>query len=434
MITREEIRDFAREFQLDIEVIEKDYSLGWLLAGISNNAQLRDTWVFKGGTCLKKCFFETYRFSEDLDFTVLEPAHLNAAFLGQVIEEIAEWIYENSGLELLREERKFEVFINSRGNTAAQGRVGYRGPLARRGNAPRIKLDLASDELLVLPPIRRAVHHPYSDAPAGGIDALCYAFEEIYAEKMRALAERQRPRDLYDVIHLHRHQELRPDRTLLLSTLQQKCEFKGIGIPNFELLSSRPERQAIEVEWEQMLAHQLPVCPPFSDFWNALPQVFAWLESKAEVVALPSIAGSIAATPEGVDETWHAPAMISRWGYASPLEAIRFAAVNRLLVELEYENERGERSTRAIEPYALRRTRQGDLLLYAVRSDTGSVRSYRVDRIRAARAQQQTFVARYAIELTASGPLDAPSTATRPVSIVPKHRASRTTRARPKNS
>ena len=26
--------------------------------------------VFKGGTCLKKCFFETYRFSEDLDFTV----------------------------------------------------------------------------------------------------------------------------------------------------------------------------------------------------------------------------------------------------------------------------------------------------------------------------------------------------------------------------
>lgn len=27
--------------------------------------------MFKGGTCLKKCYIETYRFSEDLDFTVL---------------------------------------------------------------------------------------------------------------------------------------------------------------------------------------------------------------------------------------------------------------------------------------------------------------------------------------------------------------------------
>ena len=26
---------------------------------------------FKNGTCLRKCYYETYRFSEDLDFTVL---------------------------------------------------------------------------------------------------------------------------------------------------------------------------------------------------------------------------------------------------------------------------------------------------------------------------------------------------------------------------
>ena len=32
---------------------------------------LRESWLFKGGTCLKKCF-ETYRFSEDLDFTLTD--------------------------------------------------------------------------------------------------------------------------------------------------------------------------------------------------------------------------------------------------------------------------------------------------------------------------------------------------------------------------
>ncbi len=84
MISRDEVLEFAREFQLAANVVEKDYALGWLLAGISNHRELSDTWVFKGGTCLKKCFFETYRFSEDLDFTLRDPAHLDEAFLSRV--------------------------------------------------------------------------------------------------------------------------------------------------------------------------------------------------------------------------------------------------------------------------------------------------------------------------------------------------------------
>lgn len=68
--------DLAREFGLAAQVIEKDYMLGWLLAGISANPEIGNTWVFKGGTCLKKCYFETYRFSEDLDFTFDETKQL----------------------------------------------------------------------------------------------------------------------------------------------------------------------------------------------------------------------------------------------------------------------------------------------------------------------------------------------------------------------
>lgn len=51
--------DFSREFGLTANVIEKDYVIGWTLAGISNHSELGSNWVFKGGTCLKKCFFET---------------------------------------------------------------------------------------------------------------------------------------------------------------------------------------------------------------------------------------------------------------------------------------------------------------------------------------------------------------------------------------
>ena len=160
MITREELREAAREFQLDVNVVEKDYVLGWLLAGIAAHPKLRETWIFKGGTCLKKCWFETYRFSEDLDFTVRDESHLDEVFLKETFQAIGEWVYEQSGIELPRDARMFEIFTNPRGRRAAQGRVGYRGPNARVGGVPRIKLDLAADELLALDPVWRPVHHP----------------------------------------------------------------------------------------------------------------------------------------------------------------------------------------------------------------------------------------------------------------------------------
>jgi predicted nucleotidyltransferase component of viral defense system len=71
VISRAAIAAHATEWGLTQEVVEKDYVLGWLLWGIGSEPALRDHWIFKGGTCLKKCFVETYRFSEDLDFTIL---------------------------------------------------------------------------------------------------------------------------------------------------------------------------------------------------------------------------------------------------------------------------------------------------------------------------------------------------------------------------
>ncbi len=90
--------------------------------------------------------FEKYRFSEDLNFTVRDPAHLDFGFLSCAFAEIAERVYDASGLEMPRETYKFEVFNNRRGKPSAQERVGYRGPPGRIGDPPRMKLDLAHNE------------------------------------------------------------------------------------------------------------------------------------------------------------------------------------------------------------------------------------------------------------------------------------------------
>ena len=277
MIERQEISDFSREFGLTANVIEKDYVLGWILAGIASHSELSSNWIFKGGTCLKKCYFETYRFSEDLDFTVVEDAHQDQNFLIESFKKVADWVYDTSGIEIPHELIRFDAYTNPRGKVSVQGRIGYRGPLRPSGDLPRVKLDLTNDEVMVLDSVNREVHHPYSDRPDEGIVALCYSFEEVFTEKTRTLAERLRPRDLYDVIHLYRHDSRRLSRELVLYTLEKKCAFKKIALPKMDFLETKPERAELETEWENMLGHQVPVLPPFEQFWQELPQIFDWL-------------------------------------------------------------------------------------------------------------------------------------------------------------
>jgi predicted nucleotidyltransferase component of viral defense system len=69
MITAKEINSFSEKLGVPTATIDKDWVLGHLLSGIFNNAYFQEHLIFKGGTCLKKCYFENYRFSEDLDFT-----------------------------------------------------------------------------------------------------------------------------------------------------------------------------------------------------------------------------------------------------------------------------------------------------------------------------------------------------------------------------
>src|SRR5215467_5831901 len=78
-----------RRLGLPWEVVERDYLLSWLLAGIGQVEILRETLVFKGGTALKKCYFGDYRFSEDLDFSGL-PGVPTGADMEQAIRNATE--------------------------------------------------------------------------------------------------------------------------------------------------------------------------------------------------------------------------------------------------------------------------------------------------------------------------------------------------------
>jgi hypothetical protein len=316
--------------------------------------------------------------------------------------EVGEWVYERTGIEMPADKQDFEIYANPRGNPSCQGKLSYAGPVSpRSGGWPRLKLDLTTDECVVLPPVRVSIFHPYSDAPTDGIDVLSYAYEEAFGEKVRALAERARPRDLYDVINLYRNDASRPSPSVLLDVLRQKCAFKQMTVPRFA--DMQKYRDALEAGWTAMLAHQLPTLPPLETFWNELPVFFTWLEGGVEPVGPAAVA--ITSGEKVIRErSLHLPLSGSAQSY---IEIIRFAASNRLCVQPSYQG-----TTRLIEPYSLRQTSDGNIVLHAFNRDRGEHRSYRVDRITGASATNLTFVPRYAIELTPEGVVrDAPSSA-----------------------
>lgn len=397
MIDKDEIRIISAEKQLQPEVIEKDYVLGWMLAGINNHPKTKDTWVFKGGTCLKKCYFETYRFSEDLDFTYKHANYLpTETELITITKEISGWVYDNSGIEIPDGGIGFEIIPNKRGSYTVQGKLSYRGvlrPEVRVANLPRIKIDLTLDEPLILNAAIRDVVHHYSDKPESGIKVAAYSYEEIFAEKIRALIQRLRPRDLYDVIHLYRRKELSPNVVVLKEVLLKKCSVRKMPFPSMKMIELHESRKLLESEWENQLRHQLPILPSFEVFLRELPEIFGWIVTGEHVQDKPifripsEVSGRIVAQPVYT--------FTSSKFSTTDLEKIRFAAANHLLINLKYKG-----SYREIEPYFFAKNAEGEISLCAIKFETGEVRWYRLDHLEGVEVLAKTFTPRYEIEIT----------------------------------
>lgn len=400
MIPKGEILERATQASLQAHVIEKDYVLGWLIAGINQHPALGNDWVFKGGTCLKKCYFDTYRFSEDLDFTIRDRSLLNVDFLRDAFTGIANWIYEESGVEIPVDRLRFEAYTNPRGVESCQGRVYYKGPATFSGkhSMPRIKLDLSPDEVVVDDPVIMPVRHEYSDGPDDGISILCYSYAEVFAEKIRALKERTRPRDLYDVISFYRRPESRKVAGDVRSILEKKCEFKGIAFPVLTDLVGHQD--VCRGGWNDQLSHQLRTLPPFDTYWCELPAFFSWLENRESAVVT-----QLAAIPSQHSGESTTVVLDAASPLFTTLECARFAAFNRLCVELDYRREDGVRTTYLIEPYSLRTTADGNMVLYGVELPAGEVRCFRTDRIKGAVVTSQPFAPRYSIDFIPEGPV-----------------------------
>jgi len=244
MIPSREIMEKARELSVPVSTIERDYAQNWLLKCLPSINT-----VLKGGTGIRKLYIENYRFSDDLDFTLLEEIFRNK--LEILIKGAVKKAREESGINfsdnirIQENDNGFEIDVYFQIMQGGESRT-------------KIKLDLtkSENEKILLPLTMKDIIHPYSDNCQAIIKV--YSLEEIVAEKIRSLFQRTRPRDLYDVWYLWG----KVDKEKLSKVLPEKCKFKkvGIDINNFE-----NRKEDFANAWESSLNYQLKDLPDFDN-------------------------------------------------------------------------------------------------------------------------------------------------------------------------
>ncbi len=249
MIPPGEIARLAHRMGLGDKTIEQDYVLTWMLLAIANSP-LRDRLAFKGGTALKKIYEPDYRFSEDLDFTLLDD--ISNKDLVAAITALFPWLRREVNITLAV--RRVET--HQTGNPALY--LNYVGPLRGDLGSRFFKTDFTRDEVLLFPLIEAPLRVPYSDCRGRAETLRVYSLEEILAEKLCALLGRTEPRDLYDVHYLLAHRLA--DAEAVSFRLSEKMAHKGLDLTALGDVLARKESTFRRL-WEPRLRGQMPDLP-----------------------------------------------------------------------------------------------------------------------------------------------------------------------------
>ena len=263
MILQREIAAIAQTKHVAILSIAKDWVLGHFLDAIYSIDYLKDVLVFKGGTCLKKCFLPDYRFSEDLDFTCrdkgfkLKKSHIESiCYLLEKRAGIPTYIEKFMNLEHENKPTGYQVVVKFWGADHKQSETP---PVPSRW-LTSVKIEIITYEKLILALEEKQVIHNYSDSLTEAVSNVpCYSIAEMISEKLRALIQRSysAPRDYYDILMLSQaFNDL--DYNAITSTFLEKMKFKGLIFAGTEQFLDAKSDKIVRTAWKNSLAHQVP--------------------------------------------------------------------------------------------------------------------------------------------------------------------------------
>ena len=263
------------------DVLQKDYALSYVLAGIASVPDLYNIALFKGGTSLRKAYFEKYRFSVDLDYTLTKrlPCDQIKAYIVAAARRAQDLLQERGDFAL---EVRDVPHRDEHEHGQCEFKIAVRFPWMRAVTTCVLKIELlpSPPEVIVgTPQERDLLHSGFNEELSAKM--LCYELREIVAEKLRGFLQtrrrfdemaagkrtftRSRPRDLFDLAQLYQQTTYSIDWASVRGFLEPKANAYGITIDGPEDFLDSRVLDDMNRNWNGQLEDFIRPLPTFEE-------------------------------------------------------------------------------------------------------------------------------------------------------------------------
>jgi len=190
--------------------IEQDLVISRALTELYNDSYIRDALIFRGGTALNKLFIKPQaRYSEDIDF----------------VQKRAEPIGKT--IDIIRELLKPWLGDPARKVTERSIKLVYKYETLDKMSA-KLKIEINTTEHLQILPLKKEKFSVNSEWFSGNAEIITYAIDELIATKLRALYQRRKGRDLFDLWYVAHHGLI--DLKQVIEVFTRYCAHNGVQI------------------------------------------------------------------------------------------------------------------------------------------------------------------------------------------------------------
>ena len=226
-----------------LAMVEQDLIISRVLVELYNNQQIRDSLVFRGGTALNKLYLNPpSRYSEDIDFV-----QINSEPIGKTIDAIQKSL-ETIFSEPIRKVTERSVKLIYRYNSIDNVQV-------------KLKLEINTTEHFQVLELQNTDYQVDSAWFKGSAKIVSYHLEEMIATKLRALYQRRKGRDLFDLWLVLKNNLINIDN--VINIFMQYCKKDRQNITRSQFEQNLYEKQ-LKADFQNDMNLLLPV----NSEWN----------------------------------------------------------------------------------------------------------------------------------------------------------------------
>lgn len=246
----------------DTRQIEQDLIISRALCDLFNAPTLRGKLAFRGGTAINKLLFkQPLRYSEDIDLVQTKPEAIGATV--DAIRDALSWLGKCT-----RDQAGHSMHLVFKFNPEVD-------PLATM----KLKVEINTrehDHLLGIRPYRFTVD---SDWYRGEAEIASFESEELFSTKLRALLQRRKNRDLFDLHHGFDQLDMDPDTLIACFNHYLALE----GKPITRAVAEQRMLEKLNRSMTEDIAPLLPVGIRFNDDDAIMAFEHVWTELIARI-------------------------------------------------------------------------------------------------------------------------------------------------------